>query len=328
MTTSLLRRHASRIAVALVLALGTFTTAPAQAATPLKVGNSSAPAFNFLPLALGIERHFFADNGVDVTEIDLEGSAKLHQAMTAGAIDMGLGAGTDIAFLVKGAPELAVGAIALTPALFGVIVPYESPVHQLADLKDKRIGISTVGSLTQWLAFQLAKKQGWDPKSFTYVTDGSTYPAQLAALETGAIDAQISGAALGWNLETQKKGRLLAPASAWVGAFLQNVIFASDDVMQKNPGAVRGFIKGWLEGVAFMAQHRGETIAMARDRDKFAEEVEQKQYDAVMPSFSTDGTFPAAAVEPVKSSFVELGILPTEPDMSKYLTERFLPGKK
>jgi len=49
---------------------------------------------------------------------------------------------------VKGAPEIAVGAIALTPALFGVIVPADSPIHSLADLKGKRIGISTVGSLT------------------------------------------------------------------------------------------------------------------------------------------------------------------------------------
>jgi hypothetical protein len=77
-----------------------------------------------------------------------------------------------------------------------------------------------------------------------------------------------------------------------------------------------------------MAQHRAETLAVARSLDHFSAEVEDKQYDSVMPSFSTDGTFPDAAVEPVKSSFVELGILPTEPDMSKYLTERFLPPKK
>ncbi|HEY3919718.1 MAG TPA: ABC transporter substrate-binding protein [Stellaceae bacterium] len=329
MTTPSPRRRARLVAAILAAALGsTVTAGPAPAATAIKVGNSSAPAFNFLPLALGIEQHFFADNGVDVTEIDLEGSAKLHQAMTAGAIDLGLGAGTDIAFLVKGAPEMAVGAIALTPALFGVIVPYDSPVHQLSDLKGKRIGVSTVGSLTQWLAFQIAKKEGWDPKSFTFIADGSTYPAQLAALETNAIDAQISGAALGWNLEAQKKGRLLAPASDWVGAFLQNVVFASNDIIQKNPDAVRGFLKGWYQGVAFMAQHRAKTIALARERDKFSEEIEQKQYDTVMPSFSTDGTFPAAAVDPVRSSFVELGILPTEPDMSQYMTERFLPSKK
>jgi NitT/TauT family transport system substrate-binding protein len=311
---------------ATMLGAAALNTAPANANSAIKVGNSSAQAFNFLPLGIGIEQKFYEKNGVDVTEIDLGGSAKLHQAMTAGAVDLGLGAGTDIAFLVKGAPETAVGAIAITPALFGVIVQYDSPIKDLSDLKEKRIGISTVGSLTQWLAFQIAKKEGWDPHSFNFVTDGSEYTPQLAALETHAIDAQISGAALGWNLELQKKGRLLAPASEWVGAFLQNVVFASNDIIQKDPAAVRGFLKGWLEGVAYMASHQTETIAFARSKDNFVQEVEEKQYEDVMPSFSKDGTFPPAAVAPVKASFVDLGILPTEPDMSKYMTEQFLPG--
>jgi len=313
---------------AAILSVAALNTAPARANSAIKVGNSSAQAFNFLPLGIGIEQKFYEKNGVDVTEIDFGGSAKLHQAMTAGAIDFGLGAGPDIQFAVKGAPEKAVAAIAITPALFGVIVQYDSPIKKLSDLKGKRIGISTVGSLTQWLAFQIAKKEGWDPKSFTFVTDGSETTPQVAALETHAIDAQISSAALGWNLELQKKGRLLAPASEWVGAFLQNVIFASTDIIQKNPAAVRGFIKGWLEAVAYMGSHKTETIAFARTKDHFAEEVEQKQYTNVMPSFSKDGTFPPAAVAPVQESFVDLGILPTKPDMSKYMTEEFLPGHK
>jgi NitT/TauT family transport system substrate-binding protein len=319
---------APRFLFAAILSIAALNTTQAQANSAIKVGNSSAQAFNFLPLPIGIEQKFFEKNGVDVTEVDLGGSAKLHQAMTAGALDMGLGAGTDIAFAVKGAPEKAVAAIAITPALFGVIVQYDSPIKKLSDLKEKRIGISTVGSLTQWLAFQIAKKEGWDPKSFTFVTDGSEYTPQMAALETNAIDAQISGAALGWNLELKKKGRLLAPASEWVGAFLQNVVFASDDIIKKDPAAVRSFIKGWLEGVAYMASHKKETIAFARTKDNFAEEVEEKQYANVMPSFSKDGTFPPNAVAPVKASFVDLGILPTEPDMSKYMTEEFLPGHK
>ena len=321
------RPHDCLILVVLVAGLlGFVANLPAQAAA-VRVGNSSAQAFNFLPLTIGIEQKLFAANGVDVTEIDLAGSAKLHQAMVADSIDLGLGAGTDIAFLVKGAPEVAVGAIALTPALFGIIVPYDSPIRTLADLKGRRIGVSTVGSLTQWLAFQLAKKEGWDPHGFTYVTDGSEYPSQLAALETNAIDAQVSGAALGWNLEEQKKGRLLAPASEFVGAFLQNVIFASNKFVEQNPDAIRGFLKGWYQAVAFMASHKAETMAIARARDHFSAAVEEKQYETVMPSFSTDGTFPPASVAPVQSSFVELGILPTEPDMTKYLTERFLPRK-
>jgi ABC-type nitrate/sulfonate/bicarbonate transport system substrate-binding protein len=41
--------------------------------------------------------------------------------------------------------EIGVGAIALTPALFGITPPYNSPIHSLADLKGKKIGITTIG---------------------------------------------------------------------------------------------------------------------------------------------------------------------------------------
>jgi hypothetical protein len=45
-----------------------------------------------------------------------------------------------------------------------------------------------------------------------------------------------------------------------------------------------------------------------------------------MPYMSSDGKFPAEGVEGVRRSFVDLAILPSEPDVSKYITEQFLPG--
>jgi NitT/TauT family transport system substrate-binding protein len=313
---------------AMAVSLSCLIAAGPAAAQTLRVGNSSAPAFNFLPLTIAAQQKIFAANGIEVEAVNLEGSAKLHQAMTAGAIDMGLGAGTDIAFLVKGAPEKAVGALALTPALFGVVLPQNSPIKSLADLKGKRIGISTVGSLTQWLVLQLGKKQGWGKGDFIFVTDGSSYAPQLAALETGQVDAQITGAAMGWNLEEQKKGSLLAPASDFVGSFLMNVIFASDEIIKSNPDAVRRFLKSWYEAVDFMAAHKAETIAVAKALANFSDSVQSKQYDAVMPSMSRDGRFPPSAVAAVEESFVDLNILPAKPDMTNYLTEQYLPQRK
>jgi NitT/TauT family transport system substrate-binding protein len=314
-------RYRRSLACGLALAL----TAGAASAATVRVGTSSAQAFNFMPLDIGIKQGAYRRHGLDVQVVELEGSGKLHQAMVAGGIDLGLGAGTDIAFLVKGAAELGVAAIALSPALFGIVVPYDSPARTLADLKGKRIGISTVGSLTQWLAFQLEKKEGWPIDNLTFITDGSTTAPQVAALTSGQVDAQVGAAAMGWNLEEQKKGRVLAPAADFVGPFLQNVIYASDAMIGNHPDEVRAFLAGWYEAVAFMATHRTETIAAETAIDGFSQAVNEKQYDAVMPSQSRDGTFPPEAVAKVAQSFVELHILPVAPDMSKYLTPQFLP---
>jgi hypothetical protein len=46
-----------------------------------------------------------------------------------------------------------------------------------------------------------------------------------------------------------------------------------------------------------------------------------------MPMYSDDGRFKASAFKVLARSFVELGTLPAEPDMSKLYTEAFLPAK-
>jgi hypothetical protein len=51
-----------------------------------------------------------------------------------------------------------------------------------------------------------------------------------------------------------------------------------------------------------------------------------KVYDELMPAFNPDGRFNPKALEVLRKSYVEMGILPAEPDMSKLVTEKFLPS--
>ncbi len=55
--------------------------------------------------------------------------------------------------------------------------------------------------------------------------------------------------------------------------------------------------------------------------------IAERAYDELMPMFSDDGKFNPKALAVLRRSYVELKILPTEPDMSKLYTEEFLPGK-
>jgi NitT/TauT family transport system substrate-binding protein len=313
---------AAAVALGTMLALG---ATPGFAAEKLAVARSSASGFTFDPLNIGIEKGIYAKHGVDVQMSVMEGSAKLHQAMLAGAIDIGLGAGTDISFLVKGSPETAVGAVMIGAGIYGLVLGPDSQIHTVADLKGKKIGVSTIGSLTQWLVLRLVQQQGWTRDDITMVTVGSSATGQTAALETHQIDAVMGAAALGWQLETQKRGRLLIPASQIVTNFLMNAAFASNKLIAERPDAVRAFLKAWYETVAYMRANRDETVTLARAIDGFAQAVEERNYDAVMPSMSSDGRFPAEGLAAVGRSFVDLNILPSEPDTSKYVTERFLP---
>jgi ABC-type nitrate/sulfonate/bicarbonate transport system substrate-binding protein len=307
------------------LALG-FMPNPAAAAEKLVVARSSTTGFTFDALNIGIEKGIYAKNGLDVQMSVLEGSAKLHQAMLAGALDIGLGAGTDLAFLAKGSPEMAVGAVMVGAGIYGLVIGPDSQIHTVADLKGKKIGISTVGSMTQWLVLRLAQQQGWKREDINMVTVGSDSTAQTAALETHQIDAVMGNAALGWQLETKNRGRLLIPASQIVTNFLMNAAYASNKLIAERPDALRAFLKGWYETIAWMGANRAVTVTLARKIDGFSQEVEERNYDGVMPSLSKDGKFPADGLAGVSRSFVDLDLMPSEPDLSKYVTEKFLPS--
>ena len=301
--------------------------APASAADLIRVGNPSVQSFSFLPLRLGIAHGFFAKYGIEPEEVTLNGSAKLHQAMAAGSLDIALGSGTDLIFLVKGVPEIAVAAMAGPPLLLSVIVPYDSPVRTADDLKGKRIGISTVNSLTQWLMRELARQKGWDADSMTYVTVGAELPNQVAALATGQIDAVVSSTALGLQLAEAKRGRLLFPASDIIKDFMIHTIYASDRLVREQPDAVRRFLQGWFETIGYMRQNRDETVRASRARTNFSTAVEEQQYDLVMPMFSDGGRFDPRALATIRRSFVDLQLIDREPDLTKYWTEQLLPSR-
>jgi NitT/TauT family transport system substrate-binding protein len=316
--------HRRRVVLAL---LALLLAPPIANAETLRVGNPSPQAFSFLPIDVGLDQNIFKKYGIEIEKVGLSGSAKLHQAMVAGALDIALGAGTDIGFLVKGAPEIAVAAMAGPPLLLGVVVPYDSPLKTADDLKGKKIGISTVGSLTQWLMLRLASQKGWGRDGVTLVTVGADVTIQAGLISTGQLDAVVSSSALGYQLEETKKGRLLFPTSDIVTDFLIHAIFASQPLVRDNPDAVRRFLTAWFETIAFMRNDKAATVRVARSITNFSPSVEDREYDLVMPMFSADGKFPGSAMAVLQTSFVELQLLDKEPDLTKYYTEEFLPRR-
>ena len=312
--------------IAAAFAIGALSVAPAPAAAAdkLRVGNPSAQAFPFIPFEVGVRKGFFTNNGLDVERVDLSGGAQLHQAMAANALDIELGGGPDLAFVAKGAPEIGVAAMAGDPLFLGVIVGYDSPIKTVDDLKGKRIGVPN-GPLLKWLTAKLMQNKGWAPDAVTQVSVGGDWPSEIAPLVSHQIDAVESAAALGFQLETTKQGRLLTSTADFAPNFLQHVIFASTKIVADHPDDVRAFLKGWFESVAFMKANKAEAVEIARSVTKFAPEVESKEYDLVMPMMFTDGHFPPARVKTIEDSMLEMGLLTEKPDMSKLYTEAYLP---
>ena len=317
---------ALRPGLAVVAALACAILASPAAAEPLRVGKAQPQAFSFVPLDVGIEKGLFKKYGLEIEATGFAGGARLHQGIAAGAIDVALGSGPDLPFVIKGAPELAVAALGGPPLLLGIIVPFDGPVKSADDLKGKKIGVSSLSSLTGWLALELARQKGWGPNGVTPVAIGGSFEGNVAAMKTGQVDAFIEASALGLQLEEKKEGRLLMPASDYVRDFHIHIIFASNKLIKEQPDAIKSFLKGWFETIAYMRQNKAETVAIAKRITGFDQAVEEREYDLVMPMFSADGKFEQKGLATLRRSFVELGLLDKEPDMSTLYTERFLPG--
>src|ERR1700749_3811220 len=94
------------IVLALAVALvATHAQAPsAFAQDKIRFGKAFPGLFQFTPVDLGIEKGFFKKRGLEVEIQNFFGDAKQQQAFTAGAIDMGIGGGAGMGFIVKGSP--------------------------------------------------------------------------------------------------------------------------------------------------------------------------------------------------------------------------------
>jgi NitT/TauT family transport system substrate-binding protein len=309
----------------LIVALALAVAGPrAHAAETLRVGKAVPEAFSFTPLDVGIRKDIFRKGGLEIEEVAFAGDAKLQQAMTSDSLDIGIGSGPALAFIVKGSPIKGVAAMAGPPLLLAILVRPDGP-KTVADLKGKKISVSTAGSLTYWLVSETSRRHGWGPNGIDIQPMGAM-AGQIAGLMRGDIDGVIMDLANAYDLEAKGQGRILVRFGDF-REFITHVIFATDKLIATRPDAIRKFLVGWFETIRYMRANKDETVEIDTQVLQKDKAVISRTYDDVMPMFSEDGKFDPKALAVLARSFVELQTLPAEPDMSKLYTEAFLPAR-
>jgi NitT/TauT family transport system substrate-binding protein len=295
----------------------------AGATETLRVANAAPTSFFFIALDAGVQQGVFARRGLDVQPLSLFGGGKGAQAMAAGSVDMELGGAPELAYAVKGAPERGVADPVAIPGLMAFIVPPDGATD-IRDLRGKTVAISTLGSLTDWLGRETARREGWGPDGMRLVALGAG-PGMAGALRTHQVDATIQDLPTGYRLEKAHEGRILIRVQQVIPDYLLHTIFARQAVLQDDPAAVRSFLAGWFESVAWMAAHRDGAVALAQAKLQLDPDIASRAYDELMPMFSHDGKFPQAGLAMLANSFVQLGQFPQAPDLRLYVTEAYLP---
>ncbi|HEY7301370.1 MAG TPA: ABC transporter substrate-binding protein [Xanthobacteraceae bacterium] len=316
------RAFAHPTTLAILTAACLSFAAPACATDKLRVGKAVAEAFSFVPLDVGIKAGIFQKNNVDLEIIAFAGDARMQQAMASDSLDVALGSGPAMAFIAKGSPVKAVAAMAGPPLLLAIIVRPNGP-KTVADLKGKTVAVSTAGSLTYWLVSETSRRQGWGPDGIHIAPMGAVQ-GQIAALKRGDIDGMITDIGNAFDLEQRGEARILVRFND-IKDFHIHVIFATDKLIAGKPAALRNFLKGWFETIAYMRSHKAESVKIAMQVMDKDEPISSRVYDELMPMFSDTGKFDPKALQTLAKSYVELKLLPVKPDMSKLYTEAFLP---
>src|SRR5580698_2380698 len=309
-----------------VMAVSFLVLASAHAAELVRVGNAGRESFSFTPANIGRDVGIFQKHGLDLEIAGFGGDAKLQQAMAANAVDIGLGSGPGMAFIAKGSPVKGIAAMAGPPLIFALVVRADGSAKSIGDLKGHKVAISTVGSATNWLMNEVSRQQGWGYDGFLQVPIGEN-GARIAALKSGAVDACVVEIGSALNFVDRGDGRILMRFGEVAKDFLMHVIFATDKVIAQKPDALRSFLKGWFETIAFMRKNKAKSVAIAMQATGTDEKTTSGIYDELMPMFTDDGHFNPKALAVLSRSFVEMKTLPSEPDMSKLYTEAFLPKK-
>ncbi len=303
-------------------AVAFLCTSGIASADTVKVGKSFPTAFGFVPLDVGIREGIFKKYGLDIEATSFGGAPMLIQALTAGAVDIGLDGGSDIAMIAKGLPGKAVGALGNAPLEITIVSAPNSPMKTVADLKGRRISVSQIATLTGWLVSELSRQQGWGMDGIVRVASGN---AGLANLVSGDVDGFTIDLSTALQLQRQGRGRLLLKFGDYIKDFHAYVAIAQNDLIAHHPDTVRAFLKGWYETIAFMRANKDRVVPIAAEVQHVDPDIASGTYDVMMNSFSTDGKFSEKALQLMARSFVDLGVVSQVPDTRNLVTEAYLP---
>jgi NitT/TauT family transport system substrate-binding protein len=303
---------------------GVGPAAGAAAQTKLataKVAND----FALMMVDYGNKLGTFQKHGLDVAVSQIT-QAKMIQAVVAGSIDIALASGATLAYVPKGAPLTGVAALSGPPSILVLVVRPDGAITALDQLRDRTVAVTNLGSLTDWAVSQIAIHQRWPESAIKRVSVGDT-PARIATLKTGAADGAVIDLAAALDLEQRGAAKILVNFGDLITKFQNQIIYASDKLIQSNPDAVRSFDRAWFETLDDARAHKSDTVAFAAQELGVGPDIASRVYDTLMPGgfFSKDGRFDPEVLQVMSKSFVDLKLVDHTIDLSQYVTDQFLP---
>jgi len=246
----LLTRRGALVGLALGVAVLGAGVGSARADSAVKIGalklSSSAPLF------IGVDKGFFKEYGIEPELVFFQAAAPIPTALATGQIEVGATGITAALYnIVLGGEQIWLVADKGREwpgyPLTGIVVQkelYEGGLRQIADLKGKRVGITTLGSTFHYSLGNILEKSGLKLEDVR-VVPLQTMPAAIEALKGKQVDAILLPQPFPGTAEAQGFGKILF----WAGdlhpwqtvAVFYSRKFAAD--RQRAVAFMKGYVK-------------------------------------------------------------------------------------
>lgn len=246
-------------ALALAMLTGVALTArpPLAADQTVRIGVQKYGTLIILQTRGALEKRLAAA-GAKVTWTEFPGGPQLLEALTAGSIDFGTtGEAPPVFAQAGGSPLVYVGVEPPAPAGEAILVPKDSPIKSVADLKGRKVALNK-GSNVHYLLVKALEKAGLKPADIQSVflapADGR------AAFESGSVDAWVIWDPFFAAAQKATGARVLADGTGLV----QNLQFylASRDFAQDHGDLLKIIDEQIGQTDAWASQHQAETVEL------------------------------------------------------------------
>jgi len=246
-------------------------------------------------------------------------AVNLHEALKADAVDIGSAADSPTVSAIAGGSKIkVVAAFSNGGRGTALLVPENSPIKTIEDLRGKTISPTTRGSVAHYLTVGVLKKAG--------LKDGDVKLAFLtpadasAAFQTGSIDAWGTwGVYLARTVGTQKARVLIDGQGINTG----NGVLSATDSALADPGkvaAIADFATRIERGYKWSLENKDAYIDFYAAFSKQDRSIVAETYDdeAAFRRVPLDDAF-AVSLQNVFKTWKEAGVLSGDLDLSKYV---------
>ena len=201
-------RRALALSIAtLVLAAACGGTAVAPSPTPTAPASAAATATpkpspfklvvsysniigDELPLWATKEGGFFEQNALDIGDLQNIASAQGVPAVISNNVQVAQVGGSEVLSVNAEGGDLVV--VAQLAGVYPFVLEVASTIKTIADLKNKKVGVSSVGSSSDIATRAALKRMGLDPDKDVVIVAVGSAAQRTAAMLSGAIDAGVS----------------------------------------------------------------------------------------------------------------------------------------